>query len=153
MEYLPCFYAFGCCMAFCVALHVRGAAMFWTSLGGALGWFVYVLCAPLQNDILQYFFGTLALAVYRGGDGARAPFSGHGISACRASSHGAGRRHLLHDGIRHRREHGNVSGNGWMHTLGIAGALALGILVVSTLARIVALVAEERRERRAGRAG
>ena len=64
MEYLPCFYAFGCCMAFCVALHVRGAAMFWTSLGGALGWFVYVLCAPLQNDILQYFFGTLALAVY-----------------------------------------------------------------------------------------
>ena len=38
-----------------------------------------------------------------------------------------------------------------MHTLGIAGALALGILVVSTLARVLTLWGEERQRRAAPR--
>ena len=152
MEYLPCFYAFGCCMAFCVALHVRGVAMFWTSLGGALGWFVYVLCAPLQNDILQYFFGTLALAVYAEvmARVRRSPATGYLHVALLPMVPGGGIYYTMEYGISGNTEMFLETG---MHTLGIAGALALGILVVSTLARIVALVAEERRERRAGRAG
>ena len=35
-----------------------------------------------------------------------------------------------------------------MHTLSIAGALAFGILVVSSVARLAALMGEERRARR-----
>ena len=64
MEYLQCLYAFAACAGFCVVFHVRGASLFWMSLGGALGWLVYLLCAPLANDILQFFLGTAALSVY-----------------------------------------------------------------------------------------
>ena len=121
MEYLPCFYAFGCCMAFCVALHVRGAAMFWTSLGGALGWFVYVLCAPLQNDILQYFFGTLALAVYAEvmARVRRSPATGYLHVALLPMVPGGGIYYTMEYGIAGNTEMFLETG---MHTLGIAGA-------------------------------
>ena len=64
MEYLQCVYAFLAGIPFCVFFHVRGSSIFWMSLGGAIGWFFYLFSAPVGNDILQFFIGTLALALY-----------------------------------------------------------------------------------------
>ena len=62
--YLPCFYGFVACMAVCIVFNVRGKRIFFTSLGGAIGWFVYLLFRPLQNDIVQFFIATVAITVY-----------------------------------------------------------------------------------------
>ena len=99
-----------------------------------------------------YFFGTLALAVYAEvmARVRRSPATGYLHVALLPMVPGGGIYYTMEYGIAGNTEMFLETG---MHTLGIAGALALGILVVSTLARIVALVGEERRERRAGRAG
>ena len=62
--YLPCFYGFVACMAVCIVFNVRGKRIFFTSLGGAIGWLVYLLFRPLQNDIVQFFIATVAITVY-----------------------------------------------------------------------------------------
>ena len=152
MEYLQCVYAFLAGIPFCVFFHVRGSSIFWMSLGGAIGWFFYLFSAPVGNDILQFFIGTLALALYAEimARVRRAPATGYLHVALFPLVPGGGIYYTMEYGIAGNTEMFLETG---MYTLGIAGALALGILVVSTLARIVALVAEERRERRAGRAG
>ena len=49
--YLPCFYSFIACMAVCLVFNVRGKLIFFTSLGGAIGWFVYLLCRPSPSSL------------------------------------------------------------------------------------------------------
>lgn len=51
-------------MAVCLVFNVRGKLIFFTSLGGAIGWFVYLLCRPLQNDIVQFFIATVVITIY-----------------------------------------------------------------------------------------
>lgn len=150
MEYLQCLYAFASCVGFCILLNVRGQAILWTSLGGAIGWFFYLLCAPAQNDILQYFVGTLALAVYAEvmARVRKAPATGYLHVALLPMVPGGGIYYTMEYGIAGNTEMFLETG---MHTLGIAGALALGILVVSTLARVLTLWGEERRRRAAPR--
>ena len=62
--YLPCLYAFIACVAFCLVFNMRGKLIFFTSLGGAIGWFVYLLLSPLQNDIVQFFLATVVITLY-----------------------------------------------------------------------------------------
>ena len=147
MEYLQCVYAFASCVGFCILLYIRGSSIFWMSLGGAIGWFVYLLCAPAQNDLLQYFAGTIALAVYAEimARVRRAPATGYLHVALLPMVPGGGIYYTMEYGIAGNTERFLETG---MHTLGIAGSLALGILVVSSVARIAALMGEERRARR-----
>lgn len=152
MEYLQCLYAFAACAGFCVVFHVRGASLFWMSLGGALGWLVYLLCAPLANDILQFFLGTAALSVYAEVMARlrRAPATGYLLVALLPMVPGGGIYYTMEYGIAGNTEMFLETG---MHTLGIAGALALGILVVSSLARLGSLALTEHRRRQGNRRG
>lgn len=80
-------------------------------LGGAFGWAVYLLCTPLQSELLQYFLGTLALSTY-----AEVMARAHKAPATRLpagslAANGARRRNLLYNGVRNNRQHGNVSRN------------------------------------------
>ena len=108
---------------------------------------VYLLCAPAQNDLLQYFVGTIALAVYAEimARVRRAPATGYLHVALLPMVPGGGIYYTMEYGIAGNTERFLETG---MHTLGIAGSLALGILVVSSVARIAALMGEERRARR-----
>ncbi len=146
MEYLQCLYAFLAGIPFCVFFRVRGSSIFWMSLGGAIGWFFYLFSAPVGNDILQFFIGTLALALYAEimARVRRAPATGYLHVALFPLVPGGGIYYTMEYCIAGDMDRFLETG---MHTLSTAGALALGILVVSTLARIFTLLAGEGGER------
>ena len=105
---LPCLYAFLACLAFCFIVNVRGRMLFFAPLGSSLGWLVYLLCGLAAEDLVCYFFATVAVSAYAEimARVHRAPATG--FSAGRALPDGARRRHLLHDGVLHQRRHRDV---------------------------------------------
>lgn len=119
--------------------------MLFTSLGGALGLVVYLLLNPIQNDIVQYFFATVVTAVYSEimARVCKKPVTSFQVMALLPMVPGGG--------IFYTMEY-CVIGNGTMfmstglHTLGIAGALAMGILLVSTLVRMWNIAAARRKK-------
>lgn len=136
MQYfLPFFYSFIACAAFCFVANIRGKLIFFTSFGGALGWLVYLLLGFLNNDIIQFFFATVVIAIYAEimARVHRVPATGYLLVALLPMVPGAGIYYTMEYCITGNTEMFFETG---LHTLGIAGALALGILVVSTLARI-----------------
>ena len=113
--YLPCIYAFLACIGFSLLFNIHGAAgMLICAGGGALGWLVYLLAAPLvHSDIIQSFFAALAISAW---------------SEIMARS---GETSLFLESL--------------LHTLGLAGALAVGVLMVASLARLVTNYQNHRR--------
>ena len=62
--FLPCFYSFVACIAFCVLFNIHTGILI-CALGGALGWLVYLFCGPVfQSDILQSFVAALFISAY-----------------------------------------------------------------------------------------
>lgn len=136
MEFLPCLWAFFACVPFCLLYNMRGSIIWIASLGGALGWFVYLCFNPLQNDIVQFFLATVATAIYSEimARVCKKPATGYQIVSLLPLVPGGG--------IFYTMEY-CVIGNNTMfiqtglHTLGIAGALAMGILLVSSIVRLI----------------
>ena len=64
--FLPCLYSFMGCVGYCLVFNIRmrKRMLLLASLGGAVGWCVYLLCGWLQNDITQSFAAILAVAAY-----------------------------------------------------------------------------------------
>ena len=105
------------------------------SLGGALGWFVYLLCSPVQNDILQFFLGTVALSIYSEimARVEKTPVTGYLLVALLPMVPGGGIYYTMEYCIIGNTDMFLETG---LHTLGIAGALAMGILLVSSFVRL-----------------
>jgi uncharacterized membrane protein YjjB (DUF3815 family) len=133
--FLPCLYAFAACFAFSVVFNMRGKILLFASLGGALGWFVYLLCGPVQNDIIQFFLATIAISVYSEimARVHRAPVTGYLLVSLLPLVPGGGIYYTMEYCIIGNTEMFLETG---IHTLGIAGALALGILLVSSFVRL-----------------
>lgn len=136
MDYMmPCIYAFAACAAFSIAFNMRGKTLIFASLGGALGWFVYLLFNPLQNDILQFFLATVAISIYSEimARVHKAPVTGYLLVALLPMVPGGGIYYTMEYCIIGNTDLFLETG---LHTLGIAGALALGILLVSSFVRL-----------------
>ncbi|MCI1981642.1 MAG: threonine/serine exporter family protein [Oscillospiraceae bacterium] len=135
MYYLPCLWAFFACAAFCLVYNIRGKILPLSSLGGALGWFVYLSLNFLNNDIFQFFFATIATAVYSEVMARiyKKPATEFQIVALLPMVPGGGIFYTMEYCVIGNNEMFLKTG---LHTLGIAGALALGILLVSSLFRI-----------------
>lgn len=62
------FQGFFSCLAslsFGVLFNVRGKSLLFASLGGMLGWLVFVyLQYVISEDMVRYFFGSLAVSIY-----------------------------------------------------------------------------------------
>lgn len=135
MEYLACLWAFFACVGFCLLFNIRGKDIFFTALGGSLGWLVYLLLNFLANDIFQFFLATTATAVYSEimARVFKKPATEYQVVALLPMVPGGG--------IFYTMEYCVIGNNAMfsqtgLHTLGISGALAMGILLVSTLFRI-----------------
>ena len=105
--------------------------------GGALGWLVYLLAAPLvHSDITQSFLAALAISAWSEimARLRRCPVTSYLLVALFPLVPGGG--------IYYTMEHA-MSGEtalfleSLLHTLGLAGALAVGVLLVASLARLV----------------
>ncbi|NCE64160.1 threonine/serine exporter [Pseudoflavonifractor sp. 524-17] len=134
--FLPCLYAFVGCLAFAVTFNIHGQEVPISALGGAVGWLVYLLAAPFYpSEIVRYFFASVALSIY-------CEVMAR-IRKCPATSYllisifplvpGAGIYYTMEYAVHSDMEHFLSRG---MHTLGLSGALALGILLVSSVMRM-----------------
>ena len=105
---LAAFIGSGC---FAVIYNTRGGNVLCSALGGAIGWLVYLLTGPILNsDIAQ----TFAVSIFPLVPGASIYYTMlHAIN---------GENDLFLTSL--------------IHTIGIAGAIAVGSLLVSTIVRM-----------------
>ena len=144
---LPCLYSFMGCVGYCLVFNIRmrKRMLLLASLGGAVGWCVYLLCGWLQNDITQSFAAILAVAAYSEimARLQKSPATVYLIVGLIPLVPGGGIYYTMEYCI-----NGDMMNfmNPGIHTLGIAGALAIGILLVSACVRILNNI--QRRKRR-----
>ena len=136
--YLPCIYAFLACIGFSILFNIHGAAgMLICAGGGALGWLDYLLAAPLvHSDIIQSFFAALAISAWSEimARLRRCPVTSYLLVALFPLVPGGG----IYYTMRHAME-GETALllESLLHTLGLAGALAVGVLMVSSFVRLL----------------
>ncbi|MBM6925667.1 threonine/serine exporter family protein [Pseudoflavonifractor phocaeensis] len=135
--YLPCFYAFLACIGFSMLFNIHGVGMLICAGGGFLGWLVYLLTAPMvHSEIIQSLFAAVAISAWSEimARLRKCPVTSYLLVALFPLVPGGG--------IYYTMEHA-MSGDSalfldsLLHTLGLAGALAVGVLLVSSLARVV----------------
>lgn len=132
---LPCFFAFMACLASCVILGRTGPLMLVSSLGGGVGWAVCLLCASTGSDILQYFFGAVAVALYAEimARLCKAPVTGFLVVGILPFVPGGGIYYTMDFCLSGDTQLFLSTG---IHTFGIAGAVAVGLLLASSLVRL-----------------
>lgn len=135
MRYFSILYAFMGSFGFSLVSQMRGKACLIAAAGGALGWLVYLLCVPLGNEIAQYFFATVAAAIYSELMARRMkkPVTCFIIAAVIPLVPGAGMYSSMEYGIQGQTA---LFTSTLLHTLCIAGALAVGIALVSAAFRL-----------------
>lgn len=135
--YLPCVYAFFACIGFSMLFNIHGVGILICAGGGSLGWLVYLLAAPLvHSDIVQSLFAAVAISAWSEimARLRKCPVTSYLLVALFPLVPGGG--------IYYTMEHA-MSGDSaafldsLLHTLGLAGALAVGVLLVASLARVV----------------
>lgn len=135
--FLPCVYAFLACIGFCFIFNIHGPGILICGFGGALGWLVYLLSAlVLPNAIFQCLLAAIAITVFSEVMARirRCPVTGYLIIALLPLVPGGG----IYETMRHC-----VQGDtqlflsALLRTFGLAGALALGTLLGSSVVRIV----------------
>lgn len=148
-------FLFGClcsllgCLGFCFVYNLRGRHIFFASLGGAVGWCVFLAFQFTGNDILQFFMATVAIAIYSEilARIMKSPVTVFLIVGILPLVPGGG--------IYYTMEY-CINGDLYMflkegaHTIFIAGALAIGILVVSSVTQLILRVSSRKKLGRAG---
>lgn len=135
--FLPCVYAFLACVGFCFIFNIHGPGILICGCGGALGWMIYLLSAfILPNAIFQCLMAAIAITVFSEvmARVRRCPVTGYLIIALLPLVPGGG----IYETMRHC-----VQGDtqlflsALLRTFGLAGALALGTLLGSSVVRIL----------------
>ena len=145
---LPCLWAFGACLAFSVLFNIRGLGMLICGAGGALGQLVYLLCGgPLGlGDMMAAVLAGVAISAWSEimARLRKCPVTGYLLVAFFPLVPGGGIYYAMEFAIAGQTQE---FGNKLMDTMGFAGALALGVLLVSSAVRMWRKVAERRRRR------
>jgi uncharacterized membrane protein YjjB (DUF3815 family) len=134
---LPCLYAFFGTMAFCFLFNIRGRKVIFAAFGGTVAWLAYLLTGyVVANDIFQYFVGTVAISLYAELFARlhKAPAIVYLVVGLIPLVPGSGIYYTMEHCITGNTAEFMAVG---LHTLSIAGAIALGVLVVSSLIRLV----------------
>jgi len=135
-RFLPVLWAFFGAGGFAVIYNIHGLGILICALGGALGWLANLLSAPLlQNDIAQYFFAALVISAYAEimARIRKCPVTGYLLVAIFPLVPGGGIYYTMEYAIRGEADAFLAS---LLHVLGLAGALAVGVLLVSSAVRM-----------------
>ena len=149
LEFLPCVYAFLACAGFCVLYNIHAAGIFFCSLGGALGWLVYLLTADATggNDMVQSLLASLAISTYAEvmARVRKYPTTSYVIIGILPLVPGAGIYYTMEYAVAGETE---LFLSSFLHTLGLAGSMALGILLVGSVVRLITAGRRRRLERK-----
>lgn len=133
---LPCLWAFVACGGFSVLFRVRGLGVLICSCGGALGWLVYLLaCRGGLGDISATLLAGVAISLWSEvmARVRKCPVTGYLLLAVFPLVPGGGIYYAMKYAVQGENEAFAAT---LMHTLGVSGALALGILLVSSATRM-----------------
>lgn len=132
---IPCIFAFLSGFGFCFILNIRGRMLLLAPVGAALGWLVYLLTAGVASDIFRYFVGTVVVSLYSEimSRICREPTTGFILVGLLPFVPGGGIYYTMEHCINGEIDLFISTG---IHTLGIAGVLAVGVLLVSSLVRL-----------------
>ena len=142
---LPCVYAFLACIGFSMLFNIHGAGMLICAGGGALGWLCYLLTGPLVgNDIIQSFFAALVISAWSEVMARlrKCPVTSYLLVALFPLVPGGGIYYTMEHALNGDTE---LFLDTLMHTLGLAGALAVGVLLVASVVRLFTTYQSRRR--------
>lgn len=145
---LPLLYAFGASAGFSIVYNIHGTGILICGLGGLLGWFAYLLSAPLlQSDISQMFVAAIIISIYAEvmARVRKCPATGYLLIAFFPLVPGGGIYYTMEHAIRGEID---LFLARLLHTLGLAGAMAVGVLLVSSTVRMWQNFRNTRKERR-----
>lgn len=131
-----CLPAFLACVGFGLLFNIHGAGMLLCALGGAFTWTIY--CAIFRatgNDIAAYFWAALFASAYAEAMARirKYPAISYLVVSIIPMIPGAGVYYTMNHAILGRMDAFAEQG---MHTAAIAGVIAVGILLVSTVVRL-----------------
>ena len=135
----------GCC-GFCILFNVHGRGLVLCIIGGAAAWMVYLLCGALGCDVYAAnLFAAVFAALYAEimARVRKCPATPYLVIATIPMLPGAGVYYTMSLGLEGSMMSSVAKG---LQTIGIAGSLAVGILLVSTVFRLIG-----RRSERSGR--
>lgn len=129
--------AFIAAFAFGIVFNIKGEKLIFAAICGALGWFVYKLSLMLgYTDITSLFLASLALSIYSEVFARilKTPVTTFVIAALIPLVPGGGMYYTMVEAIT-----GNImkSLETGIKTIASAGALALGIILVSTITKTI----------------
>jgi uncharacterized membrane protein YjjB (DUF3815 family) len=133
---LPILYAFLGSGGFAAIFNIHREGILICAFGGGLGWLFYLLSAPLvQSDITQTFVAAVVISIYAEVMSRirKCPVSGYQLVAIFPLVPGGGIYYTMEYAIMGDTDQFLTS---FLHTLGIAGALAVGVLLVSSTVRM-----------------
>ena len=134
---LPCVYAFLSCAGFCLVFNIHGPGILICCTGGALGWLVYLSAAfATDNVILRFLLASISITLFSEimARVRHCPVTGYLIIALLPLVPGGG----IYEAMLHCvRGDTQMFLSALVRTMGIAGALALGTVLGSSVMRIV----------------
>lgn len=133
---LPCIWAFFACVAFSILFNIH-AGIFICAAGGSLGWLVFLVTAPLvQSDLIQVFIAALVISAYAEimARIRRCPAIGYLVVALFPLVPGGGIYYAMEYAIAGDTDYFLDT---LFHTLGLSGALAVGVLMVTSIVRMI----------------
>ena len=137
MEMLfPCAAAFLCSLGFSFFYNVRGGRrLFFHGLGGAVGWLAYLLAAPSGSVMIQCVVAAITISLYAECMARvfKAPATGYLQAAFLPLVPGGGIYYTMEYCIQGDMDRFASKG---LETLGMAGSLAIGVLLVSSAVRM-----------------
>ncbi|MEG0803562.1 MAG: threonine/serine exporter family protein [Pygmaiobacter sp.] len=126
--------SFVACFAFSIILNTRGKLLFFAPLGGSICWCAYLLFALFFEELPCYFFATIVITIYSEimARVFKAPATVFLLVGLLPLVPGGGIYYTMEYALE-----GNTLAflSRGLNTFSIAGCLALGILVVSSIMR------------------
>ena len=143
IDFLPVLYAFVACLGFGGPYNLHGSPILWAAVGGALGWLVYLLTLLFAPDFFAGFLSAAAVSFYAEvlARLQKRTVTTYLLIGIIPMVPGAGIYHTMEYCIQGDTALFISEG---LHTLGMAGALAIGILVVDSTWRMIRLVQRRR---------
>ncbi|HBA03286.1 MAG TPA: hypothetical protein DCW51_04595 [Clostridium sp.] len=143
-------YAFIVSLGFGVLFNVRDKNLFFAALGGAVGWFFYSLTMNLSNSsILAMLIASISISIYAEifSRVLKNPVTLFLVCSLIPLVPGSGMYYTVFEAVE-----GNVFGslNNGIETLSLAGVIAVGIILVSTLSRLMQKLKIRRAQRKLG---
>ena len=132
------------CIGFSILFNIHGPGGLLCAVGGVLTWLVYLLTLHVSgDDLTAYFWGTLIASIYAEVMARirKYPAISYLVVSIFPLIPGAGVYYAIHAAVQGQMEQFADKG---LHTAGIAGIMAVAILLASTTVRIITTFRQRR---------